>query len=92
MRRPEENCPVCGSRISWKTVHGELGQPTYNGLCTRPGCNTLFIGRETPQLTRGRNLERGEFKGVDCMDRRITSLPCDAQIGLLRERQKHLAT
>ena len=49
-------------------------------------------GRETPELTRGRNLERGELKDVDCMDKRVTSLSCDTQIGLLRERQKHLNT
>jgi len=90
MRKPEKKCPVCGSKISWKTVHGELGQPSYNGLCTKPGCNILLMDRETPQLTRGRNLERRELKGIDCMDKRITSLSCDVQIGILRERQKHL--
>ena len=86
MKKPDEKCPVCGSKISWKTVHGEMGQPYYNGLCIKPGCNTVLMCRETPRVTRGRNLERGELKGVPCMDKRITRLPCDVQIGILRQR------
>lgn len=87
---PEKKCPVCGGKIDWKVVHSEMGAPAYNGLCQTPGCNTLLKDRETPEVTRGKELERGELKGVDCMDKRITSLSCDTQIGLLRERQKHL--
>ena len=91
MRKPEKKCPNCGSkRINWKVVRDGLGNPFYNGLCL--ACNAVMKGREPPEVTRGRNLERGELKDVSCMSKRITSLSCDTQIGILRERQKHLFT
>lgn len=90
MKLPERKCPECGGRISWITVH-ELGAPTYSGLCKK--CNIVFRGRETPHITKGKNLERnGKIEGISvkdihAMDKRITSLPCDVQIGILRARQ-----
>lgn len=91
MRKPEKKCPNCDSKdIDWKIVRDELGTPSYNGLCKN--CNAIMRGREPPEITRGRKLEKGELKGVYCMDKRITSLSCNTQIGILRERQKHLHT
>ena len=83
---PEKKCPVCGGKIDWKVIHNKLGAPSYNGLCENHKCNAIIKGRETPEITRGKELERGELKGVHCMDKRITSLPCDVQIGILRQR------
>jgi len=89
MKKPEVCCPECEGRIDWRVVWNKLGAPQYNGLCKK--CNAVFRGRETPEVTRGKELERGELKGVDCMDRRITSLSVQTQLGILRERQKHLS-
>lgn len=86
MNKPEKKCPLCGGKINWKVVHDCWGVPAYNGLCLNPKCNAVMRGRETPEVTRGKKLERGELKGVDCMDKRITSLSCDTQIGILRQR------
>jgi hypothetical protein len=84
---PEEQCPKCKSKIDWKVVWSELGAPAYNGICKK--CNIILTGRETPEVTRGKELERGELKNVSCLDRRITSLSTQAQLGILRQRQKH---
>ena len=88
-KKPEKKCPNCGSKnLNWKVVYSHLGAPGYNGFCL--DCKAVMKGREPPGLVRGKALEQGELKGVDCLDKRITSLPCDTQIGILRERQKHL--
>lgn len=84
MQKPEKECPDCGGRIQWKTIHGAFGKPLYNGLC--PKCNIVIKGRETPQLAKGRNMAK-DLIGVGAMDKRITSQPCDVQIGILRELQ-----
>ena len=85
MKKPEKCCPECKGEINWKVVW-KLGAPQYNGLCKK--CNIVFRKRETPEVTRGKQLERGELNGVDCMDKRITSLSLQTQLGILRERQK----
>ncbi len=84
MNPPEQHCPECGGPVSWKVIHSSWGAPLYNGLCGK--CNTILRGRETPEITKGKELEKGEMKGVPCMDKRITALPCDVQIGILRQR------
>jgi hypothetical protein len=92
--KPEKHCPECKGPINWKVVRNTFGSPVVNGLCTK--CNIIFRRREAPHVTEGKNLERdGTLNGtpvseIDCMDRRITSLPIDVQIGILRERQKNL--
>ena len=85
MEKPETKCPECNGSISWITIHGGLGQPLYNGICHK--CNIVLRGRETPELRRGRLMEK-ELRGVFVMDERITSLPTDVQIGILRERHR----
>ncbi len=87
----ETECPECGRSIDWKVIY-ELGSPQYNGLCRN--CNIVLRGREAPDITRGKSLEEsGEIGGtpvkdMEVMDKRITSLPCDVQIGILRERHR----
>ncbi len=83
MKSPEKRCPLCKGKLSWITVR-RLGAPSANGIC--PKCNIVLRGREAPEITRGKALEKGEMKGVHCMDKRITRLPCDVQIGILRQR------
>ena len=83
--KPEEECPEGNEEISWKIVRGAWGSPFANGLCSN--CNIVFRGRESPEITRGMTLEKtGATQGIHCMDKRITSLPCDVQIGILRQR------
>ena len=89
MNKPEKVCPSCGGRVHWKTVIYASGAPIYNGLCINKKCNAVIKGREHPEITKGKNMAK-ELKGVDCMDKRITSLPCNVQIGILRERQKNI--
>ncbi len=90
-RLPEKECPECKGKIEWKVVRSNLGSPQYNGHCSK--CAIVFRDREAPQITEGKKLEReGEIKGkpinkMTALDRRITRLPCDVQIGILRERQ-----
>ncbi len=81
---PERQCPECKGPLSWKTVRNGLGAPTANSFC--PKCNIVLRKREAPEITRGKQLERREMKGIHCMDKRITRLPCDVQIGILRQR------
>jgi len=88
MKKPEKCCPECKGEINWKVVWNGVGAPQYNGLCKK--CNIVLRKRETPEVTRGKQLERGELNGVDCMDKRITSLSLQTQLGILRERQNHL--
>lgn len=94
MKKPEKKCPECKGLIEWIIVHNAWGAPTANGLCRK--CNIHFRGREAPEVTKGKALEKsGEIDGkavkdMHCMNKRITRLPCDVQIGILRERQKHL--
>lgn len=85
MGKPEKKCPECGGRISWITVTA-LGAPTVNGMCMNKKCNNVFRGRESPEITRGKEMAK-ELEGVSCMDKRITRLPCNVQIGILRARQ-----
>lgn len=83
---PEKTCPECDGSISWKLVLNGWGIPQFNGLCKE--CNTILRGRELPNITKGKRLEReGITKGIFCMDKRIMSLPSDVQIGILRQRQ-----
>lgn len=88
---PEKECPECGGKISWKSFVTIFGSPFVNGLCSK--CNIIFRNRQDPQVTEGENLElEGEIGGVKikdipAMDKRITSLPCNVQIGILRQRQ-----
>lgn len=84
MKKPEKYCPECKGEISWKVVWNDLGSPQYNGVCKK--CNIIFKGRETPEVTYRKQLERGELKGVDCLDSRITRLSTQVQLGILRER------
>jgi len=82
---PEEYCPECKRKISWKTIHNNFGAPQANGLCMN--CNVVFLNREAPDVTRGKNLEKtGITINLYCLDERITSLPCDVQIGIFRQR------
>ena len=83
MPQAEENCPECGGRIHWRTIH-HIGAPIYNGHC--PKCNIVFRNRETPQIAKGKRMAK-DLIGVHCMDKRITSQPCDVQIGILRAKQ-----
>lgn len=89
MKKPEKYCPKCKGQINWKVIWNDLGAPQYNGICKK--CNIVLRGRETPEVTYGKELERGILKGVHCLDRRITSLSIQTQLGILRERQKHLS-
>ncbi len=83
--KPEKKCPECKGPISWITVRDDFGSPRANGLCSK--CNIVFRGREAPEITKGMKLEKsGATQGIHCMDKRITSLPCDVQIGILRQR------
>jgi len=83
--KPEKKCPKCDGPLSWKIVRNKWGAPTVNGLCSK--CNIILRGREAPEITKGLKLEKsGVLKGVHCMDKHITSLPCDVQIGVLRQR------
>jgi len=93
-RQPETQCPECGGPISWKVIHGALGRPQYNGIC--PKCNIVLRDREAPDIKRGKSLYRDGIidgtpvRDMHCMDKRITSLPCDVQIGILREEHRQL--
>lgn len=83
---PEKECPSCGGKLSWKIIVTSLGAPMANGMC--PKCCIVLRGREAPEVTRGRQLENGELKGVSALSRRIMRLPCNVQIGILRERHR----
>lgn len=85
---PEKECPECKGPLSWKVVRGTYGNPLYNGLCSK--CNIILRGRETPDVTKGRALAH-ELIGVNCMDKKITKLSGDVQLGILRERM-HCST
>ncbi len=84
MPHPEKECPECNGKIQWITVHSAYGAPIYQGHC--PKCNIIFRGRETPQVAKGKRMAK-DLIGVGCMDKRITSQPCDVQIGILRAKQ-----
>jgi len=90
--KPEKECPECKGPISWKIVRDSFGTARTNGLCRN--CNIVFRGREAPEIRRGINMERHgkdvdgtPYKDMYAMDKRITRLPCDVQIGILRARQ-----
>ena len=85
MDKPETKCPECNGSIDWITIHDVGGEPLYNGICHK--CNIIFKSRETPELRRGRLMEK-ELRGVYVLDKRITSLPTDVQLGILRERHR----
>lgn len=91
---PEKECPECKGEINWKISHESLGSPKANGLCKK--CNIIFWNREPPEITEGKKLERkGKIKGtliknIPALDDRITSLPSNVQLGILRERQKEM--
>lgn len=83
---PEKECPECGGKLTWKLVRNSWGSPQVNGLCSK--CNIVLRGRKAPGISKGERLEReGVTSGISCLDKRITNLPCDVQIGILRQRQ-----
>ena len=94
MKKPEKKCPECKGPMEWKVVHSLLGAPSTTVFCSK--CNLVGTGREAPQVAEGKELERSgkingkPIKDMAAMDKRITRLPCDVQIGILRERQKDL--
>lgn len=86
LKLPEKECPECHGEISWIIVRDEWGSPQANGHCGK--CSLVFRNREAPEITEGMELEHsGSTKGIPAMDERITRLPCDVQLGILRERQ-----
>lgn len=90
--KPETECPECAGPIDWIVVRGTLGKSMYNGLCEK--CCIVLRDREVPDVTRGKILEKdgkvGDIfiKDIGALDKRITSLPGDVQIGILRERHR----
>lgn len=87
---PEKECPECKGKLEWKLVRNNWGGPGYNGLCKK--CNLVIFDREVPEITKGKAMERnGETKDIHAMDERITDLPVDVQLGILRERQKEVS-
>ena len=62
------------------------GSGAYNNAASYicRGCGAIGRGHEHPQITRGRRVA-GEFKNVPVMDKRMTRLQCNVQIGILRE-------
>jgi len=91
LKLPEKNCPKCKGPIHWTVVRDSFGSPSVNGSCNK--CMFMFREREAPQITEGMSLEyNGKIKGtpiknIGALDKRITSLPCDVQLGILRQRQ-----
>lgn len=89
--KPEKCCPECKGEITWKVVRAALGAPAYNGLCKK--CNIVLRGRETPSISKGKELEKNGrigtklVKNLDAMDKRILRLPGDVQLGILRQRE-----
>jgi len=84
-----EPCPECGKPMSW--TEGLLWGGARDGAMGRYGCMPCRLFKkpgESRAMQRGRELANSdEFIGVYAMDKKITSLSCNTQIGLLRERQ-----
>jgi len=85
MKKPESKCPECGNKINWEIITGALGAPQANGICTN--CNIVFRGREAPEIAKGKKMAK-DLEGISCLDKRITRLSCNAQLGILRARQR----
>lgn len=78
-----KKCPACGGKISMGRATSFSGQVGWR--CTQ--CNAFSFQRhEHPEITRGKAMAR-DLEGVHYMDKQITRLPCNVQIGILRARQ-----
>ena len=74
-------CPACGGRI--RMSRGKSMKVGWN--CTN--CSAFsFAEHDHPDITKGKKMAP-QFKGVPVMDRRMTSLPTNTQIGILRVLQ-----
>jgi hypothetical protein len=73
------------------------------GLLDSAGCRDMTVGRYycpspcnvSAKMQDSRGVKEGrkrvkEFEGIDALDKRILCLPPPVQIGILRERQRHL--
>ena len=81
-------CPGCGSS-SIKLSTGTLGDATKSGWsCSE--CNAFsFKEHDHPQITIGKRMSKN-YDGVSAMDKSITHLPCNVQLGILRDRHRRL--
>ena len=78
-----KQCPACGGAISVSR-----GNETRAGwCCTTKGCAVFgFKDYDSFGVTEGKRIS-GDYDGVSALDKRITSLPVNVQIGILRKRQ-----
>ncbi len=88
----ESKCPNCGStNLIWTKVRGDFGAAADNGHCL--SCNAVLRGRECAEVSLGKHLEKDgyvegvAYKDIYCLDKRITRLSGDTQLGLLRQRK-----
>jgi len=75
-------CPACGGRIR---ISGGCDNSTRAGWSCSV-CNAFsFADHDSAQITTGKKMKK-ELDGVHFMDKSITSLPTNVQIGILRAR------
>lgn len=77
-------CPGCGAKISWISGCSDSTKAGWN--CTK--CNAFsFAEHEHPEISGGIKMS-SDFDDVGAMDKSITHLPCNVQIGILRGRHQ----
>ena len=77
------SCPACGGRIR---ISGGCDDGARSGWSCSVCMAFSFAQHDSPEITRGKKLKK-ELEGVHFMDKAITSLPANVQIGILRARQ-----
>lgn len=80
-------CPECEKPMRWQ--EGLLNEGSRDGTVGRyycPDCHLNMRQTESKAIRKGKALAH-ELEGVATMDKRITRLPGDVQIGVLRARQ-----
>jgi len=78
-----DKCAACGAEIEIAVNCDDQNKAGWS--CTK--CNAFgFADYDHPEITQGIEMA-AQFKGVHCMDKRITSLPGRVQLGILRRLQ-----
>ena len=84
MSEVPDKCPACGGKIKFSSSTDDTTKSGWS--CS--SCNAFsFAVHDNPEITKGKRMS-SRFDKVHCMDKSITKLPCDVQIGILRERQR----
>ncbi len=86
-RKIPKKCPSCGAGISMGSNRGPGNDGTKIGWSCAAGCGAFsFAECEHPDITKGKRMAK-DFKDVHCMDKKMTELPTNVQLGILRANQ-----